>query len=152
MIESNIINWIDLGDAMQNLDVYSRKKLVKFFNLIRILLNYKSFSIFFYAILQFFFFLQIMFITIINIDKEGDHIISVLRYIRKIIFLQYIVKNSSRYKIAVIAISILTLLIIICLIYIIISIKIGRFYMKIPIYFINLIFIILIFYLIGPIV
>ena len=57
MIESNIINWIDLGDAMQNLDVYSKKKLVKFFNLIRILLNYKSFSIFFYFILQFFFFL-----------------------------------------------------------------------------------------------
>ena len=46
MIESNIINWIDLGDAMQNLDVYSKKKLVKFFNLIRILLSYKSFSIF----------------------------------------------------------------------------------------------------------
>jgi hypothetical protein len=91
MIESNIINWIDLGDAMQNLDVYSKKKLVKFFNLIRILISYKSFSIFFYAILQFFFFLQIMFITIINIYKKYDHIISVLRYIRKIIFLHYIV-------------------------------------------------------------
>ena len=152
MIESNIINWIDLGDAMQNLDVYSKKKIVKFFNLIRVLLSYKSFSIFFYAILQFFFFLQIMFITIINIDKKDDHIISVLRYIRKIIFLQYIVKNSSRYKIAVIAISVLTLIIIICLIYVIISIKIGRFYMKIPIFFLNLIFVILIFYLIGPIV
>ena len=30
MIESNIINWIDLGDSMQNLDVYSKKKLVTY--------------------------------------------------------------------------------------------------------------------------
>ena len=48
MIESNIINWIDLGDSMQNLDVYSKKKLVKFFNLMRVLLSYKTFSIFFF--------------------------------------------------------------------------------------------------------
>ena len=30
MIESNIINWIDLGDSMQSLDVYGKKKWVKF--------------------------------------------------------------------------------------------------------------------------
>ena len=31
MIESNIINWIDLGDSMQNLDVYSKKKISEIF-------------------------------------------------------------------------------------------------------------------------
>ena len=30
MIESNIINWIDLGDSIQYLDVYGKKKLLKF--------------------------------------------------------------------------------------------------------------------------
>ena len=59
MIESNIINWIDLGDSMQNLDVYSKKKLVKFFNFMRVLLSYKTFSIFFFLILKFFFFSSI---------------------------------------------------------------------------------------------
>lgn len=53
MIESNIINWIDLGDSMQSLDVYGKKKWVKFFNFIRVLVNFKTFSIFFYIILFF---------------------------------------------------------------------------------------------------
>ena len=30
MIESNIINWIEFGDSMQLLEVYTKKKLIKF--------------------------------------------------------------------------------------------------------------------------
>ena len=62
---------------MQNLDVYSKKKLVKFFNLMRVLLSYKTFSIFFFLILKFFFFLQLMMLAIESIKDEKYHYINV---------------------------------------------------------------------------
>ena len=137
MIESNIINWIDLGDSMQNLDVYSKKKLVKFFNFMRVVLSYKTFSIFFFLILKFFFFLQLMMLTIVNIKEEKDHYITILKYISKVIFIQEIVDDKSSYEIAVILNSVLTFITFASIIYLIISIKIGRFYMKFPIFFLN---------------
>ena len=152
MIESNIINWIDLGDSMQNLDVYSKKKLVKFFNFMRVVLSYKTFSIFFFLILKFFFFLQLMMLTIVNIKEEKDHYITILKYISKVIFIQEIVDDKSSYEIAVILNSVLTFITFASIIYLIISIKIVRFYMKFPIFFLNLVNVILMQYLIGPIV
>ena len=152
MIESNIINWIDLGDSMQNLDVYAKKKLVKFFNLMRIILSYKTFSIFFFLILKFFFFLQLMMLTIVNVEDKKDHTITILNYISNVIFIQEIIDNKSSYKIAIILNSCLTLIAIVCFIYFIISIKIGKFYLKFPIFFLNLVNEILMQYLIGPIV
>jgi len=152
MIESNIINWIDLGDSMQNLDVYSKKKLVKFFNLMRVILTYKTFSIFFFLILKFFFFLQLMMLTIVNVEDKKDHTITILNYISNVIFIQEIIDNKGSYKIAIILNSCLTLITLACFIYFIISIKIGRFYIKFPVFFLNLIAEILMQYLIGPIV
>ena len=35
MIESNIVNWVDLGDSLQNVDVYGKRKTIHFFNFIR---------------------------------------------------------------------------------------------------------------------
>ena len=152
MIESNIINWIDLGDSMQSLDVYGKKKWVKFFNFIRVLVNFKTFSIFFYIILKFFFFLQILMLTLVNIDDDNDSAIVILKYISKVIFIQEIITDEKSYKIAIIINSVLTLVVIICIIYLVVSIKIGKFFMKIPIYLFNLINVILMNYLIGPIV
>ena len=56
MIESNIINWIDLGDSMQNLDVYGHKKWIHFFNVLRVLVGFKSFSVFFLYYFEIFLF------------------------------------------------------------------------------------------------
>ena len=152
MIESNIINWIDLGDSMQNLDVYSKKKLVKFFNLMRVILTYKTFSIFFFLILKFFFFLQLMMLTIVNVEDKKDHTITILNYISNVIFIQEIIDSKGSYKIAIILNSCLTIITLSCFIYFIISIKIGRFYIKFPVFFLNLVAEILMQYLIGPIV
>ena len=41
MIEDNVINYIDLGESMQNLDVYSKKGLIFFFKIFEIMLSYK---------------------------------------------------------------------------------------------------------------
>ena len=153
MIESNIINWIEFGDSMQLLEVYTKKKLIKFFNLMKVLISYKDFSIFFFIIMKFFFFVQVMMLTIVNIDKNtDDNSIKVLQYISKVIFIQEIITNKKSYRLAVILTTGLTLIIVMCLIYLIISIKIGRFYVKFPISILNIIIIVLMKYLIGPII
>ena len=116
MIESNIINWIDLGDSMQNLDVYGHKKWLHFFNIMRVLVGYKTFSVFFYIILKFFFFLQIIMLTLANINDNNDSAVEVLKYISKVILVQEIVTDKDSYKICVIVNSVLTVIIIFCVI------------------------------------
>ena len=57
MIESNIMEWIDLGDSVQMLEMYLNKRLIKVFNFFRIMTKFKTdsrFFIFFSKILFFF--------------------------------------------------------------------------------------------------
>ena len=152
MIESNIINWIDLGDSMQNLDVYGHKKWLHFFNIMRVLVGYKTFSVFFYIILKFFFFLQIIMLTLANINDNNDSAVEVLKYISKVILVQEIVTDKDSYKICVIVNSVLTVIIIFCVIYLLISISIGKFISKLPVHFFNFVNLLVMNYLIGPIV
>ena len=152
MIESNIINWIHLGDSMQSLDIYGKKKMIKFFNFIHVLVSFTNFSIFFYIILKFFFFLQIMMLTLVNSEDKDDSAIVILKYISKVIFVQEIITDKESYKIAIIINSVLTLVVILCIVYTVISIRIGKFMIKIPIHLFNLINVIIMNYLIGPIV
>ena len=117
MIESNIVNWVDLGDSLQNLDVYGKRKTIHFFNFIRVLMTYKTFGVFYYILLKFLFFLQIMMLTLTNLSKENDSAIILLKYISTVIFVQEIVKDNKTYKIAILVNSILTVFIILCIIY-----------------------------------
>ena len=120
MIESNIINWIDLGDSMQSLDIYGKKKMIKSFNFIHVLVSFTNFSIFFYII---FFFLQIMMLTLVNLEDKDDSAIVILKYISKVIFVQEIITDKESYKIAIIINSVLTLVVILCIVYTVISIR-----------------------------
>lgn len=152
MIESNIVNWIELGDSMQTIDIYSRPKLMKFYNLIKILISFKKFSIFFYIVLKCFYFLQIIMLNLTNLTDENDNTVKILKYLSTVIFVQDIITDSSTYEIAVYVNTSITFLSIFCLIYIIISDKIGKFLVKFPISIFNLINILLLNYFIGPIV
>ena len=113
MIESNIINWIDLGDSMQSLDIYGKKKMIKFFNFIHVLVSFTNFSIFFYIILKFFFFLQIMMLTLVNLEDKDDSAIVILKYISKVIFVQEIITDKESYKIATDVFGVVQILILI---------------------------------------
>ena len=75
MIESNIINWIELGDSMQKLDVYGKKKTITLFNFLRILMIYNSFNTTFFIILHFIFFIQFAMLCLINVPQEDDWIV-----------------------------------------------------------------------------
>ena len=45
MIESKIIEWLDFNDSIQNIDIYSRKKLIIFFEILRTLVIQKYFPL-----------------------------------------------------------------------------------------------------------
>ncbi|MCQ2820954.1 MAG: hypothetical protein MJ252_27160, partial [archaeon] len=140
MIESNIIQWVDLGDSMISLDVYGKKKSVKLFNFLRILLNEKTYSVFFYIILKFFFFLQIMELCLTNIeDDKSDSTVSIMKYITKVLLLHEIVDDKKSYQIAVILNSVITIIIILCIVYMAISIRFKKLFISIPIHIFNII-------------
>ena len=88
-----------------------------------------------------------MMLTIVNIKDSKDHYITILKYISKVIFIQEIITDKKSYKLALLCTSGLTIIILICLVYLIISIKIGRFYIKFPITILNIIIIVLMKYL-----
>ncbi len=152
MIESNIVKWVELGDSMQYIDVYGKTKWMKFFNLIKVLIGFKKFSIFFYMVLKSFYFLQIIMLNLTSYADENDTAIKILKYISTVIFVQDIITDNSTYKIAVIINISLTVISILCFVYLIISVKLEKFFMKIPISLFNFINILLLNYFIGPIV
>lgn len=152
MIESNIVKWIELGDSMQNIDVYGKPKWMKFFNLIKVLISFKKFSIFFYIVLKCFYFLQIIMLNLTNLVDENDTAIKILKYISTVIFVQDIITDKSTYTIAVIINISLTIMSLLCLVYLIVSVRIGKFFVKFPISIFNLINILLLNYFVGPIV
>ena len=152
MIESNIVSWLDLGDSMQSLDVYGKKRLVSFFHFIRVLVSFKNVTVFCFIVLKFFFFLQIFMLNVILIDDTSDSTIYILNYIKNILFIHNLITSAQSYKIFIYINTVLTTIEILSMIYLIISISFGTFYLKLPIHLLNIINVLLMDYLIGPIV
>ena len=152
MIESNIINWIELGDSMQKLDVYGKKKMITLFNFLRILMIYNSFNTTFFIILHFIFFIQIAMLCLIDVSPDEDWIIRLFFFFKDIFLFEDIIKNSLSYKIAIIIVSIMTIIVISSVVFLMICIIRDQINFKLPITILNLIIILLIYYIIGPIV
>ncbi len=100
MIESNFINYIDLGDSLSNIDIYGKPLLENFFNIFKTMLQYKPTNIFLYYFLKFVFFIQILSITIINVpenDIKEDSMMKCLNYIKDFIFLQENINDEDTF-------------------------------------------------------
>ena len=151
MIESNIIKWIELGDSMQYIDVYGKKKMVKLFNFLRILMVYNSFTTFFFIILHFIFFIQLAMLCLLGVPSENDWIIKFFSFFKNVFLLEYLITGEATYKLAIIIISAITIIIIGCSIFLMICIIKEQIYFKLPITICNIIIILLIYYIIGPI-
>ena len=60
MIEQNIIEWLELGDSIQKLDLYN-KKSIPFFIMNYLLSQFSHFSEIVYFFIYFLFFIQIFY-------------------------------------------------------------------------------------------
>ena len=136
---------------MQYIDVYDKKKMIKLFNFLRILMIYNSFPTFFFIILHFIFFIQIAMLCLLDVSSENDWILKILNYFKNIFLFENIINGDISYKVAISIISGVTIIIIGCIIFLMICIIKENIYFKSPITIVNIIIILLIYYLIGPI-
>ena len=136
---------------MQYIDVYGKKKAVKLFNFLRILMVYNSFTTFFFIVLHFIFFVQLAMLCLLGVPSENDWIVKIFNFFEDVFLLENIITGAISYKIAILIISAVTVIIIGCSIFLMICIFKEQIYFKLPITIVNIVIILLIYYIIGPI-
>ena len=156
MIEENVINWIDLGEAKQPLDIYGQKLKMNFFKLFKLIKSYNNDFTSLNYIFHFFNFFQLLTLSLYGIYgyKEGDdyYLKNIYAYLSKVFLLSDIAKDSSIYSILLIIIFILTAFFISIIIYLIICIKKGTKPYSVILKLLNILIILEMYYLIGPII
>ena len=122
MIESNIMNYIDINDSVQILTVYNKKHLIRLFKIFEILKSFKVNNILFQIILKILFFLQILDLVLINTTKEDekkDYLIKLVKSIKTLLLLTYNIDSKSKYIIFSTGSIIYCFLIFICFLFIV---------------------------------
>ena len=97
MIESYVIELLDIGDSAQSMDTYSRKSLMKITSFFRLLHKYKHISLIFDVLLLMIFFVQIWAISLIHVPCKGDLLLEIIDYLKKVILFFEIITNKSNY-------------------------------------------------------
>ena len=157
MIEKNALEWLDMGEGLEKLDIYKNKKLVFIYTFFRVLLKENNFSLYFYIILQSIIYFQlccISFGTHDNKDYSNDYLIYIMTYISKIFLPQRIINNINSYRIIMIVITILLIFLFSGFFIIIAKMnndKLSNFVKKVVL-LVNFFLQIILHYLIGPII
>ena len=150
MIESKIIKFLDLRDSIQDIDVYSNQKILSTFRFHRTLLKYKNFPKIFIVILHILFYLQLCISVLLFQTKKTDWIVQVLLYLKYFFSINEAIFSKSTYisTFVVIAIFLLIELIFINLIFFGYNKLNSKFY----IYIVDIMQLLIFYYLIGPVV
>ena len=155
MIEKNLLNWLDLGEGLEEIDIYKKRKFLSFCKFMKILIASNNFSSWFYLILQSIFFIQIFCISLFDIQiKKSDYIAHIFQYISNIFLIEPIIKNSKSYIIPFVITTILMVILIFCLVIIFILMKLDKAnnFLSSLIVIFNFLLQIILNYLIGPII
>lgn len=149
MIEEKIIEWLDLGESVQTIDIYQKKKLLNFFKYFNLLVRHGIISEIADIIFQILFFLQIINLAIVNIDPKDDLLLQIIKYIENIIIPHKIITDSNSYIIVSAIIWSINLIHVILTVaaYILLRKKII---IKILYFFISVLNFIIYYYLVGP--
>jgi len=94
MIEENIIEWLELGDSIQKIDIFDKNKMKIFFKGNYLLTKHNNFSQNFYLFVIVIFFAQIWEINLLRCDIEGDKILGIIKYFKNIFLFQYLTNNN----------------------------------------------------------
>ena len=150
MIEPNIIKFLDLRDSIQDIDVYSNKKLIRLFRLQRTLLKYKNFPNIFIIILHLLFYLQLCISFLLFHSKKNDWIIQILLYLKYFFSINESIINNSTYM--TVFETILIILLIELIFINIVFFGYNKISTKFCIYIIDIIQLLIFYYLIGPVI
>ena len=95
MIEENIIEWLELGDSIQKVDIFDTNKMIIFFKGNYLLTKHNNFTQNFYFFVITIFFAQIWEINLLRCDIEGDKILEIIQYFKNIFLFQYLTNNYT---------------------------------------------------------
>lgn len=98
MIESKIIESVELDDTIQKTYIYSHSFLIKYFSFFRIMLKYKQQTLLLIFFLKFYFYFQFMIIPIVKTPKnysENDTLITFFKSIKEIILIHEIIDSKK---------------------------------------------------------
>ena len=150
MIESNVIEWLDFGDAAQNIDVYSRKSVLRFFKFFSQLMKNNFIPIQIYIIFMVIFFIQLWIMIIKFVPYDGDIIIEILDYLKIVFALFDGIDNKITYRdfffTNFLIVGIDFVLIVICFL------LFRKINLSVFLMLINLLNLIIFYYLLGPII
>ena len=79
MIESNVLNFVEIGDSIQLMNVYSKGFIIKMFKIFKILNYYKISNLIIQIIFKIVFFIQLIYLSIIGMQKKDDKLIKLIK-------------------------------------------------------------------------
>ena len=153
MLEKNALEWLDMGEGLEKLDIYKKEKISYIYAFFKILLKENDFPLYFYIILQSVFYLQLLCI-IVEKDQNNDsndYLIYIILYMSKAFLPQKIINNINSFRIMMIIISILSFALLSGFFIIFLGMKNDKNFKSI-IVIINIIIRIIFNYLMGPII
>ena len=124
MIESKIIESVELDDTIQKTYIYSHSFLIKYFSFFRIMLKYKQQTLLLIFFLKFYFYFQFMIIPIVKTPKnysENDTLITFFKSIKEIILIHEIIDSKKSYIVLLSIVFLFSILLISLIIYLMIN-------------------------------
>ena len=99
MIEDKIIEWIELGDSIQKIDIYNKHYTHILFQGYYLLSQFGQFPEYFYLLNIFLFFGQIWELNILKIEVEDDGILEILKYFENIFLFHNLIRDNKTFSI-----------------------------------------------------
>ena len=156
MIEENVINWIDLGETKQPLDIYGETHKMNFFKLMKTMKITNNSISSLDLILQLIFFIQMATLNIYGISDfvttEKDYFLIVFQYLSKVFLLYDIADSSSTYTILIVITFVITIIFISIIIYLIICIQKEIKPLTFIVQILNILIYFEIYYIVGPMI
>ena len=157
MIEKNALDWLDLGEGLEKLDIYKGNKLIFLNKFFKTLLSENQFNLYFYLLLQSIFYIQLCCLALPGDNNTyflDDYLIYIIHYLLKIFLPHTSISSYNVLKLTIIFISMLLLILLVGFFIVILNMnkdKKNKF-VKLIISIINILLQIIMNYLIGPII
>ena len=157
MIEKNALDWLDLGEGLEKLDIYKGNKLIFLNKFFKTLLSENQFNLYFYLLLQSIFYIQLCCLALPGDNNTyflDDYLIYIIHYLLKIFLPHTSISSYNVLKLTIVFISMLLLILLVGFFIVVLNMnkdKKNKF-VKLIISIINILLQIIMNYLIGPII
>ena len=149
MMEQSILNWLEVGDAIQKLDVYNNRLRANWFKIFYNLSKNMYISEYFHYVLIIIFFAQIWELNICDINVENDRLLEIINFLVPVLLPEKVISLDD-YKNMLIGLNFFFLASTILLIIIIIALLLSDIYPNITLKFFSFIDLLFIYYFSCP--